>query len=475
MSPAKKGTPLVPYIRQSRSKEHTISLEEQWRAIEAWAKAANATLSVGSFKEADKAGLVERSTSGNKAWRERALGEAIARCQRGKASGIIVYDQSRLTREDLLGTAEVWAAIDDAKADLIDATGGGMVNRMMYVIKAEMNRQQWETARLRGEGARRNAIERGVHIGTTPLGYTRVNAGPSKGRLAVDPATAPAVRAAFEARADGASWTRVAEILTEGTGRPWSFKAAVQMLKSRTYLGEVHSGPFVKAGAHEPLVGLALFEKVQRRAIRRGPNQRRKPGLVSGFVFCGSCGHSMTQDWNMRRGERAEFYRCSNLGLCEHRAAVMHHVIEPYVGALVIDHYLGVFERVTAPDDLTPELEAAVLAAEEELTAYLIAVQATTPGFADGVKVREAAVIAAREALGAYTPTGEVPPKAVLVKLRELAEQDPQASADELRQLASRAIERVDVRPGRGPVADRVTVTWREEAEPLSLDRRAAA
>ena len=32
--------PLVPYLRQSRAKERTISIEEQRRDIQAWAEAA---------------------------------------------------------------------------------------------------------------------------------------------------------------------------------------------------------------------------------------------------------------------------------------------------------------------------------------------------------------------------------------------------------------------------------------------------
>src|SRR5688572_29078287 len=101
---------LTPYLRQSRPGERDVSFEQQWDTIESWANRNRAALSVGSLEDAVASGLVERRTSGAKDWRQRELGRIIESCQRGKASGVIVYDLSRLTREDLLGTAEVWTA-----------------------------------------------------------------------------------------------------------------------------------------------------------------------------------------------------------------------------------------------------------------------------------------------------------------------------------------------------------------------------
>jgi Resolvase, N terminal domain len=79
---------LVPYMRQSHAKERTISIDEQRRDIHRWADEAGVTLAPE---------LVEQNVSGSKPWRERALGEAIAACERGEAAGIIVA--WRLTAE----------------------------------------------------------------------------------------------------------------------------------------------------------------------------------------------------------------------------------------------------------------------------------------------------------------------------------------------------------------------------------------
>ena len=60
--------PLIPYMRQSRAKERTISIEEQRRDIATWAHANGVPLA---------SEVVERGVSGSKPWRERALGAAI--------------------------------------------------------------------------------------------------------------------------------------------------------------------------------------------------------------------------------------------------------------------------------------------------------------------------------------------------------------------------------------------------------------
>jgi hypothetical protein len=105
-------TPLVPYLRQSRAKERTISIEEQRRDIERWAAEAGVILAPE---------LVEQNVSGSKAWRNRALGEAVAACERGEAAGIIVAWQDRRSRENGRATTEVWEALEQADARLVCA------------------------------------------------------------------------------------------------------------------------------------------------------------------------------------------------------------------------------------------------------------------------------------------------------------------------------------------------------------------
>jgi DNA invertase Pin-like site-specific DNA recombinase len=159
------GRPLVPYMRQSRAGERTISIEEQRRDIHAWTAQAGVELA---------AEVVEQNVSGSKPWRERALGEALAACEAGEAAGIIVAWQDRLSREKGSATAEVWEALEQAGVRLVcvdgidTATGD---HEMLFQIKAAIAREQWKRDRANWERARRNAIDRGVFTGLAPVGY----------------------------------------------------------------------------------------------------------------------------------------------------------------------------------------------------------------------------------------------------------------------------------------------------------------
>lgn len=136
------GRPLVPYLRQSRAKERTISIQEQRRDVRAWAEAAAAELAPE---------VVEQNVSGSKPRRERALGEAVDACEGGEASGIIVAWQDRLSRENGRATAEVWEALERAGARLVctaegldTATGD---HEMLFTIKAAKSAVTISTAR----------------------------------------------------------------------------------------------------------------------------------------------------------------------------------------------------------------------------------------------------------------------------------------------------------------------------------------
>ena len=167
---------LVPYIRQSNSREKNhgrlISIEEQRAAIRRWAETHGATL---------LAEVVEKSTSGAKSWRDRALGDVIARCTRGEAEGVIVAWQDRLSRENGAATAEVWDELQ--KADLRLVCAAERTNyrpstdhdgEMLFTIKAAVARHQWKRYRANWDAAKQNAIDRGVPpYPNEPIGLRR--------------------------------------------------------------------------------------------------------------------------------------------------------------------------------------------------------------------------------------------------------------------------------------------------------------
>src|SRR5262245_24283867 len=118
-------------MRKSSREDPTASRDRQRRSIRAWAKQHNVPL-------ADE--VWEPGVKGSGSWRERGLGQAIAACERGEAGGIIVEEQSRLSRENMRATAEVWEALEQAGARLVCTaegldTGNGGDQELNYTIK----------------------------------------------------------------------------------------------------------------------------------------------------------------------------------------------------------------------------------------------------------------------------------------------------------------------------------------------------
>src|SRR5262249_61447404 len=128
--------PLIPCMRKSSGEDEQGSLTRQRNAIRSWAKCNNVPLAQEVW---------EPRVSGSKSWRERGLGQAIAACERGEAGGIIVEEQSRLSRENSLATAEVWDALErgglrlGCAAEGPDTGNGGHAPRLS--IKAAARRR----------------------------------------------------------------------------------------------------------------------------------------------------------------------------------------------------------------------------------------------------------------------------------------------------------------------------------------------
>jgi DNA invertase Pin-like site-specific DNA recombinase len=299
---------LIPYGRKSSGEDDELSRARQEGAIRRWADANGIELAPMVW---------EAHVSGSKRWRERGLGEALGRVERGEAAGIIVEEQSRLSREDMLATAEVWDAFQRADARLVCAAEGIDTatgdHELSFALRAALAREQWKQYARRMDDVRRNRTERGILIARTPLGYRKNDAK----RLEIDPETAQAVSAAFEARAAGSSWDEVATRLDAVTGRKWSRTGARKLIANRVYLGEIVNGDLVTTDAHEAIIDAPLWLAAQREgkpAARSGPKSDR--WLLAGLVRCGRCGNAMSV-WHgstKADGTRRRRYRCGTRG-----------------------------------------------------------------------------------------------------------------------------------------------------------------
>jgi DNA invertase Pin-like site-specific DNA recombinase len=317
---------LIPYMRKSSGEDPEGSLARQRGAIRAWAETNGIELAPEVW---------EPHVSGKKPWRERGLGEAIDRVAAGEAAGIIVEEQSRLSRENMKATAEVWDALESADARLVCAAEGidtaSGDHELRFAIQAALAREQWKQYARRMADMKRRKIEAGIFIGPAPTGYRKA----ADRTLEPDPDVAPIVRALFELRASGASWGDLLKVMDEHTGRTWTQQGIAGIIRNRVYLGDLVYGDLVNEGAHEAVVDSPLWLAAQRRGkapARSGPKSDR--WLLSGLLVCGTCGHSMVV-WrgaarrNGREQKLHRRYRCTNRS-CTARPSVRAPEIEEW-------------------------------------------------------------------------------------------------------------------------------------------------
>jgi hypothetical protein len=290
----------------------------------------------------------------------------------------------------------------------------------MLLQVAKLYRSQ---ASARFASAKERAIAAGIPVTNRPaVGYRRNE----HRRYEPDPDVAPVITELFERRARGAGPSELAELLeshgvcTSQGSATWSKQAVQNLIKSRTYLGELRSGPYVNPDAHEPIVDEPTWLAAQHP--NPAPQRRRKGGyFLAGLLRCQACGYTM-QGTVTSRGKR--IYRCVRRhagGLCPSPSRIEAAVVEEAVVARLFAEAAPIYERRAAQAPNLEPLTETLDRAEARLAQVLspAAQDALGDEWPATVKERRAERDAAATALGearaAITP-GDVEYRVELVK-----------------------------------------------------------
>ena len=409
------------------------------------------------------------------------LQRLIREIEAGTLDGVVVAKLDRFART-LVGGVQALEQIQDAGGFVQTVEGGidtsdgagpfGDFQRNLLLTFA-----QWERA-TRAEGfasAKQRAVARGVHIsGTVPVGFLRPNKG---GRLELDPAKASAVRAAFRLRATGAAYGDVARLLDKRLpGGPsgagvWNRNTVTRLLSNRAYIGEARQGEYVQPDAHPAIVSRDVFDTVQALA-RRGERATitGAKSLLAGVVVCGSCGHALDRN---KVGSRYWVYRCrgrSAAGICEQPASAMLDALDALVTDAVLARLDGYAVEQVASDDDVAELHGRIAAARAKRAPFedpdyvsALGVEAAGRALAkvdaelDALERELAATVDATN-IGAPFPVQDV---------RDLW---PTLTTSERRQVIQSMVDAVTVSRSptrRGPLGDRVGVSWKGDGVPV--------
>jgi DNA invertase Pin-like site-specific DNA recombinase len=441
--------PLIPYLRQSRAKERTISIDEQRRDIQGWAEGAGVQLATE---------IIEQGVSGSKPWRERAIGDAIGACERGEASGIVVAWQDRLSRENGLATAEVWEALDKAGARLVCAAEGLDTatgdHELTFQIKSAIARDQWKRYRGNFARAQQNAHEHGIPNGRPSVGYRK---GPDR-RLLVDKKGAAKVREMFAMRSAGESFAVIARHfgLSHSTVR--------QILRNDVYLGTLRCGRMATENAHPAIVTKELFDAANATRTRQPvpPGDTTKDRLLLGLARCQGCSRTLKVVQRRRvDGSVVQSYFCKNQASaqCSERAYVHCDDLDTHVAdwfALALRSAPHLIDVVAGARELE-EAQNEQARAEKQLLSYVENADTLDPVlFQRGLTARQGRRDEARGKVQTISArTTRLPAGGSLISLWE------NFTPAERREVLGGFLDRVDVRLGASAnLVGNVTIFW---------------
>ncbi|MHA7820266.1 MAG: recombinase family protein [Erythrobacter sp.] len=296
------------YVRVSTVKQSDgFSLSEQKAAISEYAARKN--LSICKWWE-------ETETAAKQG--RPVFNEMVAALRKGAADGLITHKIDRSARN-----YHDWATISDLADNGVgihistenfdfETYGGRMAADFMAVVSANYVRN------LRNEihKGQRGQVKAGLYPWGAPIGY--LNNG--KGQIKTpDPKRAPFVRMAFElyASEDYSIDSLRHELNRRGfrnrAGKPLSMCGIETLLKNKFYCGLIEMKTWGQTfkGAHEPLVSVALFKRVQKiKSDRTSKKFTRHMHMFQGLFRCGVCDRPMVPE----RQKGHCYYRCHERG-----------------------------------------------------------------------------------------------------------------------------------------------------------------
>lgn len=328
------------YLRVSTSKQGDgVSLEAQKAFILGYAEHNDIHIT-DWFEEKETAAKQGRP----------AFNAMVRGIKRGKAQGFVAHKIDRSARN-----FADWARIGDLSdagyevhfaSETLDfrSRGGRLSADVQAVIATDYIRNLREEVRKGIDGR----LKQGLYPFKAPLGYLDNGKGAVK---TLDPSRAALVRELFDLYAGGnhsirslhAEMTRHG--LTNAKGHPPSKRLIETILANPFYCGIIRIKATGKTyeGVHEPLIPVALFERVQVvKSGKAGKQVTRHNHRYRGLFRCAGCAHSMIPELQKTH----VYYRCQT------RTCPTTTVREDAIEARVLEAFTALRLTASAIDKL---------------------------------------------------------------------------------------------------------------------------
>jgi DNA invertase Pin-like site-specific DNA recombinase len=474
------------YVRVSRrgERDEEESTEVYRAQIGAWATGHDVV--IGELVE-------DTDVSGSVAVADRGLERLVRRVEEGASSGIVTPHIDRFGR-DLIEGALALKRIHEAGGRLVaprdgfDSTSPG--SALIFNFRMAVAQDYLDRVKANWSAATSRAVADGIHIACrAPVGYLRADqVNPQHdargklirdGRLLVDPETVPAILRAYEMRDKGKSYREIDDYLYDTLGRRFATSTISAVLKNRAYVGEARGpGGATKADAHEAIVPVELFERVQSRAGTYHPRNGSLASqvLLAGIVTCESCGHKLRTlgSTNPQTGERKPSYVCAQRyagGDCGAPASARADRVDEFVTALLMENEDEVTASVASAAEQYLLARDAVREAGTALDSWVddptIATSIGRERFQRGMLARQAALDEARRVLWGLDDAGIADDSEVVYVggkpyVYEVWGKDAEADRRHIRRyVAGVTVAKADPKRRRWqPIEERVSVQW---------------
>jgi DNA invertase Pin-like site-specific DNA recombinase len=440
-------------LRTSKRKKDARSPQQQIDMATACAEANGYEIVMVHDSGTDESG---------KTMNRASLRAAARRRDAGLTDGMIVALADRLGRapiEEAMTTVREWCTsgtlvIADMGGQPINLNDG--ISETNIVLQLQMARQFWLATANRFLRSQRDAMKAGKYLGPTPLGYRREG-----GRLYPHPINGPIVREAYLVAGRDGLHAAVAHMQRAIPTRRWDTDHMRHVLRSRAYLGESHyKGHEPNLNAHDALVSLPEWMAAQTDAQDRRANGEYP---LSHAVHCGKCSSGLVGGLQTvpkaKGGYTYRRMRCSGRA-CRGGSSITADKLEQHIkdvmAVLLAD---DAFRDQFSPDGLA-EAEAALHKVEDARRRFAVDTEARDllgeDDWRAGLHAHADAVIDAR---ARYNEVAQLAGESETLPLAHELD-DPEQFARALRALCR--VRRLVVAPGRGSVADRLTLVPHE-------------
>jgi DNA invertase Pin-like site-specific DNA recombinase len=250
--------------------------------------------------------------------------EMLARIEQGEADGIIAWHPDRLARNSVDGGRIIYLLDGKALKNLKFATftfENNPQGKFMLSIIFGYSKYYVDNLSENVKRGNRAKLVRGWRPNHAPVGYLN---DPVTKTIVKDPERFDLVRRIFDYMLTDCYSVRRIALATRDWGltsaqrkkmggKLLSVSKVHQTLTNPFYAGQLHWAGEIYQGAHEPMLTMDEFERVQ--SILRRPNRpaRKEQGLpFRGLLRCGECGLWVTAENKINRhGKRYRYYHCT--------------------------------------------------------------------------------------------------------------------------------------------------------------------